>query len=192
VKIVLATGNPGKARELGALLGGDVEVSAVPADLMVDETGQTFFANALLKARAARATAPDDQLVLADDSGLAVHALDGRPGVHSARFAGPDATDAENCARLLAELDGIEDRRAAFLCVLVALAADDTMTVACGTCSGTIAHERYGDGGFGYDPVFVPDGRTESMAELTAAEKNAISHRGRAAARLADALGVAA
>jgi len=192
VNVVLATGNPGKARELGALLGDRVHVDPLPAGFAVEEIGTTFFQNALIKARAARAITPDDVLVLADDSGLAVAALDGRPGVVSARYAGPDATDADNCARLLEELAGTIDRRAAFVCVLVALTADDTMIVACGTCSGAIADSPRGDGGFGYDPLFVPDGRTQAMAELTAEQKNAISHRGRAVRRLAHALGVAA
>ena len=191
MNIVLATGNPGKAREVGALLGAYVPVAPAPSGFAVAETGTTFFQNALLKAQAVRAMTPDDTLVVADDSGLAVRALDGRPGVMSARFAGPDAHDGDNCARLLEELDGTIDRRAAFVCVLVALAADDTMTIACGTCSGAIAESPRGDGGFGYDPLFVPDGRTHAMAELTAEEKNAISHRGRAVRRLADALGVA-
>jgi XTP/dITP diphosphohydrolase len=192
VKIVLATGNAGKARELGAMLGTQVTVEAVPAGFVVDETGETFFQNALLKARAARGITPDDALVLADDSGLAVHSLGGRPGINSARYAGAEATDDDNCTRLLDELRGTADRRAAFVCVLVALAADDTMTVACGTCSGQIALARRGQGGFGYDPLFVPDGRTDAMAQMTAAQKNAISHRGRAARQLACALGVAA
>ncbi len=192
MKIVLASRNAGKARELGALLGDQVAVGTVPTGFAVDETGDTFFQNALLKARAARGITPGEVLVLADDSGLAVHALGGGPGVHSARYAGPHASDEDNCTHLLDELTGVADRRAAFVCVLVALAADDTMTVACGTCSGEIALERRGDGGFGYDPLFVPDGRTDAMAQLTAEQKNAISHRGRAARQLAHALGVAA
>jgi XTP/dITP diphosphohydrolase len=191
VRIVLATGNPGKARELAAMLGERVSVVPAPPGFAVEEIGQTFFQNALIKARAARAAATEDVLVLADDSGLAVRALDGRPGVHSARYAGPTASDDDNCRRLLEELDGASDRRAAFVCILVALAADDTMAVACGTCSGAIAVARGGAGGFGYDPVFIPDGRTQAMAELTAEQKNAISHRGRAVRRLAHALGVA-
>ncbi len=191
MRIVLATGNPAKARELGALLGDRVSVDPVSPGFAVAEQGMTFFQNALLKANAARAITPDDALVLADDSGLAVRALDGRPGVHSARYAGPEASDDDNCTRLLQELEGTIDRRAAFVCVLVALAADDTMDVACGTCSGVIAHARRGEGGFGYDPLFVPDGRTQAMAELTAEQKNAISHRGRAARLLFHALGVA-
>jgi XTP/dITP diphosphohydrolase len=191
MRIVMATGNAGKARELGALLGGSVTVETVPGGFSADETGTTFFQNALIKARAAREVVSDAELILADDSGLAVTALGGRPGVHSARYAGPDATDADNCARLLADLDGVTDRRAAFVCVLVALRADESMTVACGTCTGRIADAPRGTGGFGYDPLFVPDGRTQAMAELTAGEKNAISHRGRATRRLARALEVA-
>jgi XTP/dITP diphosphohydrolase len=192
VRIVLATGNAGKAREIGALLGDTAAVEVAPDGFSVDETGTTFFQNALRKARAARELVPDAPLVLADDSGLAVTALDGRPGVHSARYAGPDATDAANCARLLEELDGCADRRAAFVCVLVALDPDERMTVAVGTCSGRIAEAPRGTGGFGYDPLFVPEGRTQAMAELTPAEKNAISHRGRAVRQLARALGTVA
>ena len=192
MRIVLATGNAGKAREIAALLGDDAQVETVPDGFAVEETGTTFFQNALLKAQAARALVPDAPLVVADDSGLAVTTLGGRPGVHSARYAGPDATDADNCARLLADLDGVDDRRAAFVCVLVALGADESMMVACGTCSGRIADAPRGTGGFGYDPLFVPDGRTQAMAELTAHQKNAISHRGRAVRRLAHALGMAA
>ena len=192
MRIVLATGNAGKAREIAALLGGGVEVETAPDGFSVEETGATFFQNALLKAQAAQALVPDAPLVLADDSGLAVTTLGGRPGVHSARYAGPDATDADNCARLLADLAGADDRRAAFVCVLVALGPDEAMTVACGTCTGRIADAPRGTGGFGYDPLFVPDGRTLAMAELTADEKNAISHRGRAVRQLARALGMAA
>jgi len=191
VRIVLATGNPGKARELGAMLGDRVSVAVVPPGFVVEETGTTFFQNALIKAQAARAMTPEDVLVLADDSGLSVRALDGRPGVHSARYAGPGASDDDNCTRLLEELDGAIDRRAAFVCILVALAADDTMTVACGTCSGAIADAPRGEDGFGYDPVFVPDGRTHAMAELTARQKNDISRRARAVRRFTPAVGVA-
>jgi XTP/dITP diphosphohydrolase len=192
VRIVLATGNAGKARELGTVLGSRVTVETVPPGFDVEEVGTTFFQNALLKATAARGLVSADTLVVADDSGLAVTALGGAPGVYSARFAGPDATDADNCARLLTDMSGVGDRRAAFVCVLVALAADDALTVTCGTCSGTIAESPRGAGGFGYDPLFVPDGRTHTMAELTADQKNAISHRGRATRHLAEALGLAA
>jgi XTP/dITP diphosphohydrolase len=190
VRIVLATGNAGKARELGATLGPGVSVRPAPHGFGVEENGTTFFQNALLKATAARELVSEAELVVADDSGLAVTALGGAPGVLSARYAGPDATDSDNCERLLAAMTGVDDRRAAFVCVLVALSATEAMTVTCGTCSGTIADAPRGAGGFGYDPLFIPDGRIDTMAELTAEEKNAISHRGRAVRQLAVQLGL--
>jgi XTP/dITP diphosphohydrolase len=190
VRIVLATGNAGKARELGATLGPGVSVRSAPHGFGVEENGTTFFQNALLKATAARELVSEAELVVADDSGLAVTALGGAPGVLSARYAGPDATDSDNCERLLAAMTGVDDRRAAFVCVLVALSATEAMTVTCGTCSGTIADAPRGAGGFGYDPLFIPDGRIDTMAELTAEEKNAISHRGRAVRQLAVQLGL--
>ena len=126
--------------------------------------------------------------MVADDSGLMVHALGGRPGVFSSRYAGPDATYADNCRRLLEELEGVEDRSAAFVCVLVGLGPGDEVLVAAGTCPGVIAPAMRGAEGFGYDPVFVPIGETRSMAEMSREEKAAISHRGRAARHLAELL----
>jgi XTP/dITP diphosphohydrolase len=146
----------------------------------------------LIKARALRRLDRSDAFVVADDTGLSVRALGGRPGVFSARYAGPDATYDDNCRLLLSELEDVSDRGAAFVSVLVALSPDDDMLVACGTCPGTIALAQRGSGGFGYDPVFVPDGGERSMAEMTLDEKNAISHRGRAARRLAGLLGLGA
>jgi XTP/dITP diphosphohydrolase len=192
VRIVLATGNAGKARELGPMLGGDARVETAPAGFAVDETGETMLQNALLKAAALRPLVPSGALVVADDSGLQVRALGGRPGVRSARYAGESATDADNVRRLLEELDGVEDRRAAFVCVLVAVDARERVSVACGVCPGAIAAAPRGDGGFGYDPVFVPRGEVRSMAEMSPDEKNAVSHRGRAVRRLAAVLGEAA
>jgi len=191
VRIVLATGNRHKASELGPLLGG-ADVDVAPEGFEVDENGTTLLQNALLKAWALRPQVPADRLVVADDTGLGVHALDGRPGVYSARYAGPKATFDDNNALLLRELDGVEDRRAAFVCVLVALGADHQITVGCGVLPGDIATAPRGEHGFGYDPVFVPRGLDRSMAELTPDEKNAISHRGRAARMLASALGITA
>jgi XTP/dITP diphosphohydrolase len=188
--MVLATGNPDKVRELQPLLAGAL-VEAAPPGFTADETGDTLLQNALIKARELRPRVPDDVLVVADDSGLAVHALGGRPGVHSARYAGPDATHADNCDLLLEEMNGVDDRRAAFTCVLVALGADGGMAVGCGVLPGVITRERRGDGGFGYDPLFVPEGTGLAMAEMDPAHKNAISHRGRAARRLAAVLGLA-
>lgn len=184
MRVVLATGNRDKVAELRELLA-PMAVDAAPEGFDPEETGVTLLQNAWIKAAALRDAVDDDAIVVADDSGLAVHALGGRPGVFSARYAGPDATYADNCRRLLGELEGVEDRGAAFVCVLVGLAPGGDMLVSCGTCPGDIAPAMRGAGGFGYDPVFVPAGEVRSMAEMTREEKAAISHRGRAARRLA-------
>src|SRR5205823_1939557 len=152
------------------------------------ETGATFEANALLKARAAAAAT--GRAAVADDSGIAAAALDGAPGVHSARYAGEGATDEQNLAKLLAEVPPDGDGRVAYVCVLALVRQDGRETVVEGRCEGELTHSPRGTGGFGYDPAFVPadrrDGRT--MAELPPAEKDAISHRGRAARALLAAL----
>lgn len=183
--IVLATSNQAKVRELQALLAGVPVQLLSTSDVLgtklhVPEDGETLEANAIEKARVAcRATR---MMVLADDSGLEVDALGGRPGVRSARFAHDRATDAENNAALLRALDEIDDRRARFRCVL-ALASpwhDEVRSVE-GRCEGVIARTHRGSGGFGYDPLFlVEELGSRSMAELTDDEKNAVSHRGRA------------
>jgi XTP/dITP diphosphohydrolase len=191
VKLVLASRNPHKVREFGALLEG-VEVVALPDDVeLPPETGDTFEANALPKARgAARATG---RAAFADDSGIEAAALGGAPGVRSARFAGADASDADNLAKLIAEAPA--GSALAYVCViaLVDPATGEERTFE-GRCTGTMAPAPRGSGGFGYDPIFVPDdsddGRT--MAELTQAEKDAISHRGRAARALLEHLRAAA
>lgn len=188
-RIVIATGNRGKLREIASLLA-DLGLEVVAqADLGVEppeETGTTFIENALQKARyAARQTGLP---AIADDSGLVVAALDGRPGVWSARYAGPGADDVANNARLLRELAGVSDRRAYFHCaaVFVRNAEDPDPTVAEASWHGEIAEAEAGTGGFGYDPLFrVPD-RGCTSAELTAAEKNELSHRGRAMRDLHD------
>jgi XTP/dITP diphosphohydrolase len=187
-RIVLATGNLHKVAELEPLLA-PAEVQGAPEGFDPEETGTTLFQNAWIKAAALRERADPEAIVVADDSGLVVHALGGRPGVFSSRYAGPQATYEDNCRRLLEELDGVEDRGAAFVCVLVGLAPGDRMLVGCGVCAGTIAPALRGSGGFGYDPLFLPEGETRSMAEMSAAEKAAISHRGRAARRLAELIG---
>jgi len=187
VRVVLATGNRDKVAELEPLLP-DAQVSGAPEGFDPAETGTTLLQNAWIKAAALRPEAPGDALVVADDSGLMVHALGGRPGAFSSRYAGPDATYADNCLRLLEELDGVEDRRAAFVCVLVGLGADERVLVATGVCPGAIAPAMRGSMGFGYDPLFIPEGEDRSMAEMTRDEKAAISHRGRAARRLAELL----
>jgi XTP/dITP diphosphohydrolase len=184
--VYLASGNPHKAVELGRLLGAGVEIlQGLPE---VEETGTTFLENARLKARAARPWAPSDAWVLADDSGLTVRALDGAPGVRSARYGGPGLDDAGRVRHLLSELRDADDRDAAFVCVLVALAVDGREVVAEGVLEGSIAREPRGAGGFGYDPVFVPRGGHRTVAELSPREKDAVSHRGRAARTLRAAL----
>ena len=182
-RIVLASGNAGKLREFGALLAPTaLEVhpqSAFGVD-SAEETGVTFIENALLKARhASRATGLP---ALADDSGLEVAALGGAPGVYSARYAGAEASDADNVDKLLAALADEPDRRAAFHCVIVALRHPDDPTplVAEGRWTGRIAMAPSGSGGFGYDPVFLPDDATVSAAGLSPSEKQRLSHRGQA------------
>ena len=192
-RVVLASNNPGKLAELDALLRG-CGLSVLPQGRFTDasaaETGTTFLVNALLKAR--HAASASGLPALADDSGLEVDYLDGAPGVYSARFAGPNARDADNNAMLLGKLADVPDiqRGARFRCVLVYLrAADDPEPLVCeGVWRGNILSTPRGTGGFGYDPLFlVPDlGRT--AAELTIAEKNARSHRGQALRALVAAL----
>ncbi len=186
MRTVLATGNPDKIRELSELLTG-VDVEGASAGFDVDETGSTLLQNAWLKAAELRQTVDADTLVVADDSGLFVHAIGGRPGVFSSRYAGPDATYEDNCRRLLEELDTIDDRRACFATVLVGLSGDGDIYVAEGNCPGVITRAPRGDRGFGYDPVFAPmdDAAGRTMAEMSAREKGALSHRGRAARHFA-------
>lgn len=188
-KIVLASGNAGKLREIVRILG-DLDLTVVPQSEFgvadADETGSTFAANALIKARhAADATGLP---AIADDSGLRVDALDGRPGVYSARYAGPDATDDKNNDRLLEELDGVPDdqRGAAFHCVACFVMPGETEAIfAEGEWRGRILRERRGEGGFGYDPLFFVPELGVSSAELDPEEKNARSHRGQALDALA-------
>ncbi|TLM78833.1 MAG: RdgB/HAM1 family non-canonical purine NTP pyrophosphatase [Actinobacteria bacterium] len=193
-RVVVATGNAGKLAEIRAALAFPEWEFVSVADLggwdAPEETGGTFEENARIKAAAARAAFGG--AALADDSGLEVDALDGEPGVRSSRYAGEDATDADNNARLLTALDGVpaDGRAARFRCAMVFLDDDGAETVASGACEGRMGTVALGDGGFGYDPLFLPDvtpGRT--MAQLGMGEKNAISHRGAALRALRDALG---
>jgi XTP/dITP diphosphohydrolase len=187
---VVATANAHKLRELATLFDGlGVTFLPRPDDLaMPEETGATFLANARLKARAiAQATG---EVALADDSGLEVDALGGDPGVLSARYAGEPTDDAANNAKLLAELRGIHgaNRRARFRCVLVLAAPEGRELSAEGRFEGFVLDAPKGTGGFGYDPLFQPEGDTRSLAEYADDEKNAVSHRGRAARRLREML----
>lgn len=192
-RAVLASANPGKLRELAALLapaGFELAPQGALGIEAVAETGTSFLENALLKARhAARAA----QLpALADDSGIEVDALGGRPGVYSARFAGEGASDAANLARLLAELQGVPEARrtARYRCVMVWVrtADDPAPLTGVGTWEGRIAVTPRGSGGFGYDPAFIPAGEQRTAAELPADEKNRVSHRALAARALVAAL----
>jgi XTP/dITP diphosphohydrolase len=193
-KVVVATGNPGKLAEIRHALEGFglefVSAKDLGADsLEVAETGEHFTDNAYLKAMAYRKRF--GMAALADDSGLVVDALGGRPGVCSSRYASENATDAENTRKLLEELDGFgsEMRAARFQCVVVLIDEAGEATWACGACEGQIGFSPKGSGGFGYDPVFMPDEKSGySMAELTMAEKTAISHRGKALVALREQL----
>lgn len=181
MRLLLATRNDHKLREFARLLPG-IALDPLPGDLdSPEETGDTYAENALIKARAAaQATG---RPAFADDSGIEAEALGWRPGVHTARFAGPDATDAENLEKLHREAPA--GSRARYVCVIAHVTPDGQETLFDGTCEGTLATRPSGDGGFGYDPIFIADatpGRT--MAELSDAEKDAISHRGHAARAL--------
>jgi XTP/dITP diphosphohydrolase len=180
----VASQNPDKIREVEAVLAG----LALPIEIVrglqwpeVEETEDTLEGNALLKARSVAAIT--GLAAVADDTGLEVRALGGAPGVFTARYAGPDATYADNVAKLLIELEGVEDRRARFRTAVALVDPAGGEVVVEGALDGSIGTEPRGTGGFGYDPVFVVDGRT--LAEIPPAEKNAISHRGRALQALA-------
>ncbi len=184
-ELAIASNNPGKVVELRALLGGEIRIVSL-ADLGLEspeETGDSFAANAVLKARHVFDAAGVP--TLADDSGLEIDALGGAPGVHSARYAGDHADDAANRRRLLEVLQHVPapKRLARFVCVIAVVDAHGHITLSRGSCEGSITFEERGRGGFGYDSLFeLPDGRT--MAELSSIEKNRISHRA-AAIRLA-------
>ncbi|NIY47881.1 XTP/dITP diphosphatase [Cedecea colo] len=192
-KVVLATGNAGKVRELADLLrdfGLDVVAQTELGVESAEETGLTFIENAILKARhAAQITGLP---AIADDSGLAVDVLGGAPGIYSARYAGEDATDQQNLEKLLATLKDVPDeqRKAQFHCVLVYMrhAEDPTPLVFHGSWAGEITREAAGAGGFGYDPIFFVPGEGKTAAELTRDEKRAISHRGQALKLLLEAM----
>jgi XTP/dITP diphosphohydrolase len=188
-RIVLASSNPGKLAEFNALLAGsDIEVVAQDSlDIGdVEETGLTFVENALLKAR--HAAQLSGLPALADDSGLCVQALDGAPGLYSARYAGRHGNNVANNAKLLRELDGLpaERRDAFFICALVLLhrANDPTPLIVEGRWHGRVLDAPRGTQGFGYDPLFLPHGQTLSAAELDPSVKNRLSHRGQALAQL--------
>jgi XTP/dITP diphosphohydrolase len=187
LRIVIASRNSHKLRELGGLLAHHSLVPLPYWTSLPPETGETFEENAVRKAQEAARAA--ELAAVADDSGIVVHALGGAPGVRSARFAGEDATDEENLRKLLEEMRGQEDRRAEYVCALAFAAPDGRVHVFEGRCEGRLIDVPRGEGGFGYDPAFVPadlDGDDRTMAELPQHEKDAISHRGRAVRKLAE------
>ena len=190
-QVVVATSNPGKLREIRAILGELplelVGLEAVPGARLPAE-GEDYAANAAAKARAVAATA--GRPAVADDSGLEVEGLDGAPGPLSARFGGPGLDDAGRVAHLLDRMRGLEGeaRRARFVCVAALATPGGDVVTARGECRGRIRDRATGAGGFGYDPVFEPEGEGRCMAELPAAEKNRISHRFRAFRALGGAL----
>ena len=187
IQLLVATGNRHKTEEIRAMLGADYDVSDLSAhpDLpTVEETGTTFLENATLKAVEISLQVPG--MVLSDDSGLEVDALNGAPGVYSSRYAGDDGNDAANNAKLLLELDGATSRSARFRCVMVLAKSGKVLAHFDGTVEGSIIHELQGDGGFGYDPLFVPDGFDRTFAELGEQVKNGLSHRAHAMKKVVD------
>ena len=182
--LLLATRNSHKTREFSEILGQEFEVRdlvAEPDTPVIEETGSTFAENAILKAVAISKRVPG--LVIADDSGLEVDALEGAPGVYSARYAGPGAKDGENIARLLSELSQSGQERpfaARFRCVLALARSGEVLGIFEGVIEGTIVDQPRGNSGFGYEPIFQPTGFAQTFAELPSAEKNRISHRARA------------
>jgi XTP/dITP diphosphohydrolase len=191
-RLVVATRNEHKLRELAEILTG-VELIPLPPEVeLPPETGETFAENALIKARAARAATGEG--AIADDSGIVARALGGRPGVRSARYAGEHATDEENLGELIEELRAVDDRAVAYVCAIAHIEEAGGEHLYEGLCEGTLIDQPRGSGGFGYDPAVVPvetgDDDPRTMAELEPDEKNAISHRGRAARKLAEELGL--
>lgn len=190
-QVVIATKNKGKAKDFEALftpLGYEVvTMFDVAPDMEIEETGTTFEENAVLKAETLSKALRT--IVIADDSGLAVDALDGAPGVYSARYAG-DHDDEANIVKVLGNLKGLpeEKRTARFICALAIAGPDLETTTVFGSCEGIILEEKRGTNGFGYDPIFFVPALDRAMAELTPEEKGAISHRGNAIRKLADLL----
>ena len=189
MELVLATRNAHKTREFRELLGSQFEITdlaSLSALALPEETGSTFEQNAILKAVAVSRVV--DKLVIADDSGLEIDALDGAPGIYSARYAGEKAGDAANLDKLLQELRNAAERSARFRCVIALASAGKVLGTVEGVVDGTIVDQPRGIGGFGYDPIFRPTGFEETFAEMAPQLKNKISHRGKAVAALREKL----
>lgn len=188
-RLVFASGNKGKIKEIGEMLP-DFEVVGykdLGFDFEIDETGKTFYENALIKAKAV--SEASGLAALADDSGLCVNALGGAPGIFSARYAG-DGNDEHNIDKLLKELRGVKDRSAKFVCSLVLYSPDGKIISAEGETFGQILAERAGKNGFGYDPIFYSEDLQKSLGEASPEEKNSVSHRARALCNLKKRLGI--
>ena len=188
MRIVCASANPHKVEELARLLPSWVELVARPSDIGdIDEDAPTLEGNAIIKAVEIANHA--SEWAISDDTGLEVEALNGAPGVRSARFAGDHATDSENRALLLAKLDGVTNRSARFRTVVALVSSKGDIHFVGGECVGTITESERGDSGFGYDSLFIPaDGDGRTFAEMTGPEKDAVSHRGRALAQVPELL----
>ena len=188
MRIVCASANPHKVEELARLLPSWVELVPRPSDIGdIDEDAPTLEGNAIIKAVEIANHA--SEWAIADDTGLEVDALNGAPGVRSARFAGDHATDSENRALLLAKLDGVTNRSARFRTVVALVSSKGDIHFVGGECVGTIAESERGDSGFGYDSLFIPaDGDGRTFAEMNGPEKDAVSHRGRALAQVPELL----
>ncbi|WP_299089445.1 XTP/dITP diphosphatase [uncultured Metabacillus sp.] len=192
-EIIIATKNPGKVKEFEALLspiGFHVHsLLDYPDSIDVEETGVTFEENAILKAEAI--SEAYQRMTIADDSGLAIDYLGGRPGIFSARYAGPAKDDQANISQVLEELTGVksmEDRSARFICALaLSIPGQQTKTVV-GTCEGYIAMKQQGENGFGYDPIFIVKGLNQTMASIPKEEKNRISHRAEAIKKILEVI----
>lgn len=186
MEIILASHNVHKVAEIATVLPNHkwLNLKDIGFDQAIEEPGFTLYQNALIKAETVYQWQPGP--VLADDTGLVVPALKGAPGVYSARYAGPEADDAANRAKLLQKMKGIADRAAYFLTVLAWIDDEGQRYFFRGLVRGRIAEAPHGTGGFGYDPLFIPEGHKHSFAEMPAEQKNAISHRGRALAAFRD------
>ena len=190
MRIIVATKNQGKIREIKNIFS-DIDVEIITqeeANIVIDveETGDTFEKNALIKAKAVSLLC--DDIVMADDSGLCVEALDGRPGVYSARYAGEGASDAQKIEKILDELKDAANRNAKFICCIALIMPDGREFTTTGEVRGEILKSPQGEGGFGYDPIFYSTELEKSFAAASAKEKNSISHRGRALRAMYDVL----
>jgi XTP/dITP diphosphohydrolase len=193
MELWIATGNQGKLNEFKMLLNKlPLQIHSqkeMPVFSQPPENGETFVANARIKARALRSV-QNQKWVIGEDSGLVVEGLNGLPGIHSARYAGPKAGDSENIAKLLKmmQIRQVQNRKAEFICVIVAFSPTGEEHVFEGRMAGEIAKNVRGQGGFGYDPVFIPEGETQTLAELGSAAKNRVSHRAKAVQQLIEVL----